>query len=412
MSLALPLQIGLRYIRAKRRNQFISFISGFSLLGMTLGVMALIIVLSVMNGFDREIKQRILHVIPHGFLVGKQPLANWQAIADSARQQPQVVAASPYVSGHGLVAWASALQGVEIRGVDPAGIAALDLSEYIVAGSLQALQPGEYGIVLGRLLARYLGVAMGDSVTLTLPQLSVTPAGLFPRVKRFRVVAVFEVGAQVDQNLVLIHVADAQKLYRLGNKVHGVEIKTADMYQAARVVRRAAAPWQKEVTPMDWSQTQGSLFAAVKMEKTVITVLLLIIVAVAAFNIISGLVLMVADKRTDIAVLRTLGLSRQQVMGIFIVQGGAIGLFGVLLGAVLGSLVAVWVGDLVTWLEHLTGLHVFDPNVYFINQLPSQWQWQDVALVASVGLVLSLLSTLYPAYRASLIEPAEALRYE
>lgn len=412
MVLSLPFSIGLRYIRAKRRTQFISFISGFSLLGMTLGVMALIIVLSVMNGFDREIKQRILHVIPHGFLVGRGPLHNWQEIAAAAVQTPGVRAAAPYVSGHGLVAYDGSLQGVEIRGIDPGGMAGTDLTPYMVAGDIQALQPGEYGLVMGRLLARYLGVAPGDTLTLTLPQLTITPAGVFPRLKRFRLVGVFEVGAQVDQNLVLIHVADARKLYRLGSAVHGVELKTTDMYQAAAIVRAAAAPWGEGVEAVDWSQTQGSLFAAVKMEKTVITVLLLIIVAVAAFNIVSGLVLMVADKRMDIAVLRTLGLTRRQIMLVFITQGGAIGSLGVVLGAVLGSVIAFWVGDLVAWLEQLSGIHIFDPNVYFISQLPSQWQWQDVALVCSVGLLLSFLSTLYPAYRASLIEPAEALRYE
>jgi lipoprotein-releasing system permease protein len=291
-------------------------------------------------------------------------------------------------------------------------MAGTDLTPYMVAGDIQALQPGEYGLVMGRLLARYLGVAMGDSLTLTLPQLTITPAGVFPRLKRFRLVGVFEVGAQVDQNLVLIHVGDARKLYRLGSAVHGVELKTVDMYQAAAIVSAAAGPWGERVDAVDWSQTQGSLFAAVKMEKTVITVLLLIIVAVAAFNIVSGLVLMVADKRMDIAVLRTLGLTRRQIMLVFITQGGAIGSMGVVLGAVLGSVIAFWVGDLVAWLEQLSGIQVFDPNVYFISQLPSQWQWQDVALVCSVGLLLSFLSTLYPAYRASLIEPAEALRYE
>jgi lipoprotein-releasing system permease protein len=417
MQFRIPWMIGLRYTRAKRRNQFISFVSGFSLLGMALGVLALILVLSVMNGFDREIKQRLLQVVPHGFLVAKDPvkapLLDWSSVAKDVQLHPQVTGAAPYIDGHGLIGYAGSVQGIEIRGVDPISEKSVSaVTEHMIAGDYHQLHPGSYGIVIGRLLARYLGVNVGDYVTLTLPQLTITPAGIFPRTKRFKLVGVFEVGAQVDQRLALIHLTDAQKLYRLNDAVHGIQIRVDNLYQAGSVVNDLVKPWQDNLRAVDWSQTQGSLFAAVKMEKTVIGVLLFIIVAVAAFNIISSLVLMVADKRTDIAVLRTMGLNRGQVMGIFIVQGAWVGVLGILIGAVIGSLLALVIGDLVVLIERLTGLRIFDPNVYFISHLPSQLQWQDVTIVCGAGVFMSLLSTLYPAYRAAKIEPAEALRYE
>lgn len=417
MQIRVPLYIGLRYTRAKRRNQFISFVSGFSLVGMALGVLALVLVLSVMNGFDREIKQRLLQVIPHGYLLARDhernPLEDWRPVAEQVMAHPQVIGAAPFIEGHGLIGYAGSVQGIEIRGIDPQFERSVSaVAEHVVAGDFQQLQAGEYGIVIGRLLARYLGVNVGDYVTLTLPQLTITPAGIFPRTKRFKLTAVFEVGAQVDQRLAMIHLHDAQKVFRLGQAVHGVELRVEELYQASDVVAEVVKPWQSKLIAKDWSQTQGSLFAAVKMEKTVIGVLLMIIVAVAAFNIISSLVLMVADKRTDIAVLRTMGLSRGQVMGVFIVQGAWVGILGIFIGAVAGTILAFIIGDVVVWLEQLTGLRIFDPNVYFISHLPSDWQWQDVVIVCSVGAAMSLLSTLYPAYRAAKIEPAEALRYE
>ncbi len=410
----LPAFIGLRYTRAKRRNQFISFVSGFSLLGMTLGTLALIVVMSVMNGFDREIKQRLLQVIPHIEVFADDGISNWPALQQQAEQQSGVVAAAPYVSGDAMVSYERGMQGVQLRGVRPQDLDQLSgIADHMVLGDVAELQPGSYGIVIGRLLARFLGVVPGDKVTVTLPQLNVTPMGIYPRVKRFTVVGVFEVGAQVDQSLILLHISDAQKLLRLGDKVTGIEVKTADQFASLPV----AAALQKQLadtslTVRDWTATQTTLFAAVKMEKTVVTVLLMIIIAVAAFNIISSLVLMVADKRSDIAVLRTLGMTRGQVMGIFMVQGAAIGWLGVALGALIGSLLAIYIGPVVSALEALVGLQVFDPRVYFISRLPSKLLPGDVAVVVSVGLLLSLLSTLYPAYRASRIEPAEALRYD
>ena len=413
----LPLFIGLRYLRAKRRNQFISFVSGFSLVGMSLGVMALIIVLSVMNGFDRELKERILSVVPHGFLEGKAPLSEWQPLAARIDQHPEVVASAPYIEGFGLVGYESGVQGVQLQGILPDAERKVSVIEdHMIIGSTDNLQAGEYNIVLGRLLARYLGVTTGDKVVITLPDLNITPAGVFPRLKRFTLVGVFEVGAQVDQNLAMIHLADAQKLFRYGSreaaKVQGLHIRVQDIYRAGAVMGELGQTLNGDYSFKDWSQTQGSLFQAVKMEKTVIGVMLMIIVAVAAFNIVSSLVLMVADKRSDIAVLRTIGLSARQVMAVFIVQGSAVGVIGVVIGAVSGTLIALSIGDLMVWIENTLGLRLFDPSVYFITRLPSQFELMDLLVICSTAIVLSVIATLYPAYRAAQIQPAEALRYE
>lgn len=411
----LPLFIGLRYTRAKRRNQFISFVSGFSLFGMAIGVFALIVVLSVMNGFDRELKQRILSVVPHG-TVNFSNAYDWREMAEAVKKIDGVEGVAPYVAGYGMLSFSGGLDGVEIQGVLPEQEAQVSvINQHMVQGSLNDLEPGDFDIVLGSLLARYLGVARGDKVSLILPQLNITPAGIFPRQKRFRVVGIFEVGAQVDQGLVLIHMSDAQKLFRLQDDVHGLRVRTPDLYAAQPVLQRvkqALAANDETVDVKDWSQTQGGLFQAVQMEKTVVTLLLLIIVAVAAFNIVTSLVLMVADKRGDIAVLRTLGLSQQQVMAVFVVQGCAVGWVGILVGAILGSLMAVFVGPVISFMEQISGLYIFDPQVYFVTTLPSQWLWSDVALVCSSGVVMSLIATLYPAYRAAQVEPAEVLRYE
>ncbi len=418
MMQSVPFFIGLRYLRAKRRNQFISFVSGFSLVGMLLGVLALVVVLSVMNGFDRELKQRLLSVIPHGFIDTPSALENWPDLVEIVEQHEQVVGAAPYIEGYGLLAYDTGVQGVQLEGVLPEWQSKISvIDEHMIAGDMQRLQAGEYGIVLGSLLSRHLRLNIGDKVTITIPQLSITPAGLFPRTKRFTLVGVFEVGAQVDQSLAMIHMRDAQKLFRFGDGVQGIQLKVSDIYGAASVMREIRAELKgsdefSELNIKDWSQTQGSLFEAIKMEKTVIGALLMIIVAVAAFNIISSLVLMVADKRGDIAVLRTMGLSARQVMAIFVVQGSAVGCAGIILGAFLGSLLAMKIGLIVSTLEALTGLRLFDPNVYFITHLPSHWMFSDVLFICGVAFCLSILASLYPAWRAAQIQPAEALRYE
>lgn len=409
---SLPLYIGLRYLRAKRRNQFISFVSSFSLLGMAFGVMALVAVLAVMNGFDRELKQRILSVTPHILLQSKSD-AHWRELIEQAQSVDGVVSAAPYIHSSALINYHRGMQGVEVQGIQPdleRHVSVVD--KHMQMGELSSLQPGEYNVVIGRLLARNLGVMPGDKLLLTMPQVQVTPAGLFPRVKRFTVSGVFEVGAQMDQNLVLIHMRDAQKLLRLKGEAQGLRIKTNDIYSAGAIAQNLKAVLGKGVTASDWSQTQGSLFQAVKMEKIVIGVLLMIVVFVAAFNIISSLVLMVADKRSDIAVLRTMGMSAAQVMAVFMVQGLSVGLLGIAIGALLGCVLAVNIGDIVAWFEALTGSYIFDPSIYFISQLPSDLQWGDVVVICTTAIALSFLATLYPAWRATQIEPAEALRYE
>ncbi len=410
----LPLYIGLRYVRAKRRNRFISFVSAFALLGMALGVMALIVVLSVMNGFDREMKQRLLSVVPHGFVDQTPSLGDWRALAGQLEASPRVLASAPYISGFGLVSYARGVEGLELQGILPEAEARVSVVEqHMLMGSLADLRPGEFGIVMGSLLARSLGLALGDQVTMTLPDITVTPAGVYPRMRRFTLVGVFEVGAQVDQSLAMIHIDDARRLFRYREgEVQGLHLKLSDIYRADQIMAELGRQLPDDHRVSDWSQTQGSLFQAVRMEKIVVSTLLSVIIAVAAFNIISSLVLMVADKRSDIAVLRTLGMNAPQMMSVFVVQGSAVGAAGTFAGVVLGCLLALFIGDIVAAAEHLVGRQVFDPSVYYISHLPSVLLWQDVVRVAATALTLSLLATLYPAWRAAKIEPAEALRYE
>jgi lipoprotein-releasing system permease protein len=408
----IPLYIGLRYTRAKRRNQFISFISGFSLIGMALGVMALIIVMSVMNGLDREMKQRLLSVIPHGYINRAPALGDWEAVARQIKQHPKVVGAAPYIGSEALISYAGGIQGVQLQGILPSAESEISVIEnHMLAGALADLHPGEFGIVMGALLARQLGLALGDKVVITSPDINITPAGIFPRNKSFTLVAVFEVGAQVDQDLAMIHIQDAQKFFRVQG-AQGLHIKVTDLYEAGQVMGDLAKQLGEGYSVKDWSQTQGSLFQSVRMEKIVTGTLLNILIFIAVFNIVSSLVLMVADKRSDIAVLRTLGLTARQVMGIFIVQGSAVGFAGTLIGAVIGCLVALTLNPLMILVERIFGFHFFDPDVYFISGLPSVLLWQDVVIICSTALFLSFLATLYPAYRAGKIEPAEALRYE
>lgn len=413
MNANLPLFIGLRYIRSKRRNGFVSFISLLSFIAMTIGVMALIVVLSVMNGFDHEIKNRILNVVPHITLTSDRGVEEWRQLGAQTVNVSNVEAYAPFVEAYGLLSASGLSQGVLIQGVDPSYEEGVNtISQHMVVGDIKYLQSGEYGIVLGNLLARSLGVIMGDSVILSIPTLNVTPAGIFPRYKRFKVIGVFQVGAQVDNNLAFIHYKDGQKLLRLGEKVSGIKLRVSDPYSIdsmAKVLEKQAGKKYKVRT---WAEDLASLFQAIKMEKKVVGTLLAAIIAVAAFNIIASLVLVVADKRRDIAVLRTLGATAKTVSGIFMIQGSVIGCLGVVAGGTLGCLLATFIGDIVGWLEQMIGFQVFDPNVYFISRLPSKLLWEDVALVCSFGLVLSLLATLYPASRAGQVLPAEALRYD
>lgn len=410
---SVPVLIGLRYTRAKRRNQFISFVSGFSLLGMTLGVMALIIVLSVLNGFDRELKGRILNVIPHGFISAQAPVSDWQNLAEQIERLPGVVASSPYISGFGLATSEYGSEMVEIQGILPEEEKRVSVvDQHMLRGELDDLKPGEWGIVIGRILARFLNVDVGDQISILTPRVSTTPMGPILMPRQFTVVAVFDVGAEVDKTLAMIHMDSAQRLFRYREAVEGLHVRVNDIYRAGPVMNGVAAALEGDYQVRDWSQTQGSLFQAVKMEKILIMLMLMIIVAIAAFNIISSLVLMVADKRSDIAVLRTLGMTARQVMAIFVVQGSAVGLAGIVLGVILGVLGAFYVGDIVSFLESLFGQKIFDPGVYYISELPSHWMLSDTLIVVGVAIVMSVLATFPPALRAARIAPAEALRYE
>lgn len=413
MSFRTASAIGLRYTTSKRSSGFLSFISLFATGAMGLGVFALIVVLSVMNGFDKELKERILRTVPHGFLTERGGLADWQSMSDNLSTQEHLVASSPFIGGNVLISAGNAVRGAEIQGVAPQFESQVSpVADFFARGSISDLQEGEFGIVLGSLLAQSMRAQVGDQVVVTLPQVSITLAGVFPRSRQFRVVGIFEVGAQVDQQLALVHIGDAAKLYRRGNRVDGLRLRFDDLYQAPQGMSRLKQQLGARYETIDWSQTQGSLFQAVKLEKTVTGILLGIVIAVAAFNIITSLIMMVTEKKSDIAVLRTMGLTRKSVMVIFITQGSASGLLGVLLGLLFGVPTAIYLPDIITSMQALFGFQVYDPSVYFVSQIPSLWLPSDTITICLVAVGSSLLATLYPAYRATLIEPAEAMRYD
>jgi lipoprotein-releasing system permease protein len=409
------LLIGLRYTRAKRRNHFISFISMISMLGIALGVAALIIVLSVMNGFQKEIRARILGITPHLQVTGENDqLAAWHPVLDLVVAHPEVRAASPYVSGQGMVSQNESVEGVMVRGILPDGENRLTgLADKMKSGKLADLRAGEFGIVLGSDLARTLAARIGDSVLLITPQGQITPAGMVPRLKQFHVVGIFEVGmSPYDNALALIHLNDAQKLYRLGDAVSGISARLADLDRAQIVSAELERRLPGETYVTDWTRQNANYFSAVKMEKKMMFIILSLIVAVAAFNIVSTLVMAVTDKQADIAILRTLGASPSSIMKIFMVQGVLIGLIGALIGVVGGVLVALNIGTIVPFIEHLFGVQFLAKDVYFITELPSDVQQSDVLAVAIFSFAISLIATLYPSWRASKTQPAEALRYE
>ncbi len=410
----LSLFIGTRYTRAKRRNHFISFISLTSMIGLALGVLAMIVVLSVMNGFQKEMSSRILGMVPHAMLYGAEPVADWHALAAKAMSNPEVKAAAPYAELEGMLSHRGTMQPIQIHGIDPAEEAKVSiLPNHIRQGSLNNLQPGEFGMVIGDITARRFGLQVGDKLTLIIPELSNAPGGVTPRMQRLNAAAIFKVGAELDSSLALINVADAATLQRLPDgTVPGIRLALKDLYQAPQVSKALVAELGSGYRADDWTHTQGSLLSAMKMEKTMIGLLLLLIVAVAAFNIIATLIMVVSDKGGDIAILRTLGATPRQIMAIFMVQGTVIGVVGTLIGGVLGVLAALNVSALVAWLESFAGERVLSSDVYFINSLPSDLQWLDVALICSAALILSFLATLYPSWRAAQVQPAEALRYE
>jgi lipoprotein-releasing system permease protein len=411
----LALFVGLRYTRAKRRNHFISFISLTSMLGITLGVTALITVLSVMNGFEKELRERILSMAAHVSVTGLTGrLADWQEVAQLARKQPHVLGAAPYIEAEAMLIHGQAVSGAIVRGVLPDEEPAVSqVGEKMKAGSLSDLTEGSFGIILGKELAWSIGAQVGDQITLVAPQASVTPAGVLPRLKRFRVVGVFEIGMyEYDKGLALINMHDAARMFQMDDQVSGVRLRLDDMFLAPRVARELALYLPATDVVRDWTQLHVNFFRAIGTEKTVMFIILMLIIAVAAFNIVSTLVMMVTDKEGDIAILRTLGVTPLGIMRIFVVQGSLLGVFGTVLGVIGGVLLALNVETLVPAIERLFGIHFLSPDVYYISELPSDLQLSDVSRIASVAFVLSILATLYPAWRAARVNPAESLRYE
>ena len=408
--------IGLRYTRAKRRNHFISFISLISLLGITLGMTALITVMSVMNGFQKEVRTRILGVASHIQVSGIDgKLTGWRLVAGEALRHPEVEAAAPFVSAQGMVSYDQIVSGVAVRGILPEmENEVADFAGMMVDGELGDLVPGSFGMVIGRELARALGVFTGDKIVLISPQGQVTPAGILPRLKQFTITGIFQAGHfEYDSSLVLIHLADAQKLYRMGDdEVSGVRLKLRDLFHAPQVVQELGPMISAEVYISDWSRQHANYFRAIQIEKRMLSLILALIIAVAAFNIVSTLVMAVTDKQSDIAILRTLGASPRSIMKVFIVQGTLIGVLGTTLGVIGGVLLAYNIEAVIAAIEHVFSVQFLSREVYYISEIPSDLQLADVITVAVVSFVLTLLATLYPSYRASKVNPAEALRYE
>jgi lipoprotein-releasing system permease protein len=409
------LLVGLRYTRARRRNRFISINSLVSMIGIAVGVWALIVVLSVMNGFQKEVRERILGVASHvqiSTFSGR--LADWPALAKEASQHPRVRATAPFVQAQAMLSAGQAVRGALVRGILPdQEDKVADLGKHMKIGALDALKPGEFGVILGTDLARALQVLPGEKVAFVAPQGLVTPAGVIPRLKQFTVVGIFEAGIQdADAALALVHLQDAQALYQLGDSVTGVRLKLDDMFAAREVSRDIGAELPRDAYATDWTRLHANFFRAVEIEKRMMFIILTLIILVAAINIISTLVVAVKDKQADIAILRTLGAQPRSVMQIFIVQGMLMGVIGTAVGVILGVITAVNIDVIVPAIEQVLGFRFLDKQVYLIPELPSDLQADDVLAVSLLGLGLSFVATLYPSWSASRLNPAEALRYE
>ena len=408
------LYVGLRYTRAKRRTHFISFISFISMAGIALGIWALITVMSVMNGFEKEVRARILAAAAHIQVMADAGLPEWESVAALARKHPEVRATAPFVNAQGLLSTGTAVRGVFVRGILPEQENQVaEFGSHMRSGDLSALRPGEFGIVIGVGIARALQLSVGDRVTLISPQGQVTPAGLMPRLKQFTVVGVFSMDhSEYDSALALARLEDAQVLYRMEGLVSGVRLKVADIERAPLTGRELAKQLPPSLYVTDWTQQNVNYFRAVQIEKRMMFIILTLIIAVAAFNLVSTLVMAVTDKHPDIAILRTLGASPASIMKIFIVQGTIIGLIGTLLGVVGGVVTALNVEAIIGGIERAFNFQVLSREVYYISEMPSDLHLRDVVWVALVSLGLSLVATLYPSWRASRVNPAEALRYE
>jgi lipoprotein-releasing system permease protein len=417
LSLPYEFRIGLRYTRAgrraRRRNAFISFISAISMAGIALGVAALIVVLSVMNGFTKEVRDRMLSVLSHIEISGYgDALADWRRVEAQARQNPEVVAAAPFVNAQAMFVREDTVRGALVRGIDPGAEPGVSDIARLAVGRITDLVPGEFNVVLGGELARALAVVPGDRITLIAPQGNVTPAGVVPRLRQFRVVGLFESGHfEYDSALALIHIGDAEKLFRVDGPT-GVRLKLKDMQRAPLVAQQLAQTLEPGLLVRDWSRQNRTWFAAVQTEKRMMWIILTLIVAVAAFNLVSTLVMTVTEKQSDIAILRTLGARPASVMAIFIVQGAMIGVIGTFLGVGGGLLLANNLDVIVPAIERVMGVQFLPKDIYFISSLPSDPRSGDIVPITVISLVLSLVATLYPSWRASRTRPAEALRYD
>lgn len=410
----LALFIGLRYTKAERKNGFISFISFISMIGLTLGVAVLITVLSVMNGFDREMKSRILGMVSQANVMSYDILGDWQDLSKKIQDNDDnVVATAPFIQLQGMLTAHGQVSGIVLSGIEPEYEKKVSVvNDYMVSGSFDDLKAGEFGIVLGESKASEMGVGLGDKVTIVLPEASPSPAGVIPRFKRFTLVGTFRINNEIDGLMGFVAMKDAGAVLRLPDGAQGIRLKLHDIFKAPESAQKAQSLDRERLMANDWTYTHGNLFSAVQMEKAMIGLLLFLIVIVAAFNIVSSLIMLVTDKKSDIAILKTFGASPRLIMQVFVVQGMIIGVIGTVMGTILGVALALSVNDILVFVSKLFGVSLFNTSVYPVDYLPSQIQMADVALIVVASFVLSFLMTVYPALKASKIQPAQTLRYE
>lgn len=415
MAAAFEYWVGHRYVRSRSSNSFVSLISAISMAGIAIAVAVLIVVLSVVNGFERELKDRLLTMTAHASIEGLEgELADWRGMSAAAAANPRVQQTAPYVSGQSLLVFGEQLSGAELRGIDPAAESRVsNIGDVMTEGELDSLATGAFNIVLGSELAAALEVAVGDKVTVILAQGMVTPAGVVPRTKRFTVSGIYRVGMfEYDRRLAFVNLVDAQRLFRLGDAVSGVRLSVADIYAAGEIVREVAIDYGEAVLVSNWQRRHVNFFRSIQITKSILFVILLLVIAVAAFNIVSTLVMVVKDKQADIAILRTIGARPGSILRIFVTQGSVIGITGTVLGVLAGILLSLNLENIVGFLESAFGMKFLAADIYFISDLPSDLQVADVTRIAGIALALALVSTVYPAWIAARTAPAEALRYD